>query len=178
MINPEIRDIIEAELEPGEKLLWAEKISSKRVKEATNFEIEDGRLAHKVNIFISILVLIALLVFPNFRIYGLLWIIFLCLVLYINRRSNRKAIESLRDLDIGGYALTNFYYFRFGQKLNIIEKSNARKLKKVRELTNCIALSPIGRGLFFTREIRFLKNNYASAQYINSRIQNLRSENS
>ena len=170
MIDEDIRHIIEPELAEGEELLWAETISHSKIRDAVNVHEEDGQMFLKIGKFLAPLFIISAVLFPSFRIIGLFLALLVGLGMYNNYRVCMRKAQGTRELDIGGYAISNVHFFKLARDLSVLEKLDAKLIKKVREGSDCVVVAPIGKGIFDHRHLRYLSNNYATANYLKSML--------
>ena len=166
MIDPDLRQIIELELQDGEELLWAEKTTSHWQGSETEHVDHTQRLIKILAVTIPVIAAL-MLYFPPFRIVGILLIMLLPAVLISNIDPHIEVNPQFSDKDIGGYALSNLRLFEFDRRLTISMRLPASDLKKVREIDHWIKLSPIGKGPLNFHNLYFLTSNYATAAYIN-----------
>ena len=173
MINPEVRHIIEPELAEGEELLWAEKTKVMSQQKFTKYYQDDTQMINwvlKFFLWIGLPVLVvSLILFPAFREVGMYMLFLLPICLLSLRHKGKHTVKTIENMDVGGYALTNFRLFELDKTLNITRRDDASKLRKVEE-TTCLVLRPVGNGMLKIRNLFFLNNNYATANYIRNLI--------
>jgi len=190
MIDPELRDIIVAELAEGEELLWAEKTKQEMREAWASAQVKTDQ-----NSFIILVASAAVLLGLCYsfelwrndpRIAFLILLLILVSLLSFGAILNpdKKKSAYLAQREIGGYALSNFRFFVFNLSFSITERCDAQNLKSARPFrqmprlswkTTNLLLAPVGNNWLKSSELYFLEDFAASETYINTQIRRISS---
>ena len=172
MIDQDIRDIVESELRTDEIILWAEKVSSKKIANHILDLSQDEKVSRRFGLPIGLIVhgTMAVLCFPQFK-FGSLLFVMACIFIIIDFARPGREIQSFTDKHNGAYALTDQRLFMFDKSLSTWSTKDASKLRKITESGEKLNLYPVGQGLITDIFLIGLQSNYATAKYINSTLE-------
>ena len=181
MINLEIRHIIEAELQEGEELLWAEKTDH----ETQNYHKQQFMLTpNKRRIVIIVLglgllgLVLSFSIPPGIDNWGvplevLLYNVFAGVSLYSFVIAAVILVLNLyvkgRTYVIGAYGLTNKRLFELDYDLSIVRSHDASRVKHVYGFEG-VALKPIGSKGNKAYQLGLMENNVLTINYLQSKI--------